>query len=109
MRHSVVGAGPGFQVDPAGLAGMAGRVGRAYDDFGGAVVGFREGGGSFPSAFGEFGVGDAWTSFNAAWSSELDVTRSALAELIRKVSTTAQRYEEAEATVIASVHQAGAP
>lgn len=101
------GTGPDFGVDPAALAGVGGQIGRAYDDFGGAVADFHGGAGAGPGGFGDVGVADAWAAFNAAWSNELGVTRAALAELVEKVSATARRYEENEAAVIAAVNQIG--
>ena len=101
------GGGVGFRVDPAGLTGVAGQVGKAYDDLNGAIADFHGGDGLPPDAFGDSGVADAWVAFSAAWSHELSLTREALAELVRKVSTTAQRYEEGEAAIVASVNRAG--
>jgi hypothetical protein len=108
MRGVKAGLGTGFGVDPAALAGVSGQIGKAYDDVGGAVADFRASEGLSPEVLGDFGVGDAWAGFNAAWSNELDVTRAALAELVGKVSATAQRYEENEAAIIASVNRVGA-
>lgn len=87
--------GDGFTVDPARLDGLAGALGRCYDDFNAATGEFARGGSeSGARAFGD--LRDAWTSFNDAWSNELLTTKTAIAELIGKVSSAADTYRDAE-------------
>lgn len=85
-------AGDGFAVDPAGLDGVAGQLGRCYDDFDAASEEFTRGGPA--SAFGD--VRDAWSGFDDAWTAELLTTKTAIAELIGKVSSTADTYRDTE-------------
>lgn len=82
--------GSGFEVDPAGLRGAAGKLGTAYDDFQ-AVVGDFTTAGSFDGGlFGD--VQGAWSSFDRAWSYEVTTANAAIAELIQKVSATSDIY-----------------
>ena len=100
--------GSDFQVDPARLGGVAGELGRAYDDFNTAIVdddmAYTD-----PSAFGDAAVGQAWQAFDRAWASEMSTCAEALAELVRNVETTAQRYQETEHAVTAGFVGIGAP
>lgn len=87
--------GDGFIVDPAKLDGLAGTLGRCYDDFNAATGEFARGASeSGAQAFGD--LRDAWTSFNDAWSNELLTTKTAIAELIGKVSSAADTYRDTE-------------
>jgi uncharacterized protein YukE len=99
--------GSGFQVDPAQLSGVAGELGRAYDDFNTAIVdddmAYTD-----PSAFGDQAVGQAWQAFDSAWTSEMADYAAALAEMERNVETTAQRYQETEQAVTQSFRGIGA-
>jgi len=99
--------GGDFQVDPAQLGGVAGQLGKAYDDFDTAIVDYDTVGVD-QSAFGDSTVGQAWTAFNAAWGSEMSVYLEALAEMVRNVSTTAQRYQETETAVTRNLTRIGA-
>lgn len=84
--------GDGFEVDPARLDGVAGELGRCYDDFSEAAQEFSRGGSG--SSFGA--IQGAWASFDSAWSDELLTTKTAIAELIGKVSSTADTYRDAD-------------
>jgi hypothetical protein len=111
--------GSDFQVDPEQLGGVAGELGRAYDDFQTAIVddgmAFTE-----PSAFGDaavgqawqaFGdaaVGQAWQAFDGAWTGEMAEVSAALAEMVRNVETTAQRYRETEQAITRNLNGIGA-
>ncbi|HJD80943.1 type VII secretion target [Kitasatospora aureofaciens] len=55
------------------------------------------------SAFGEFGMDQAWSAFDSNWSKELHITRRAVAELAGKVSRTSGNYRAAEARVASSM------
>lgn len=85
-------SGDGFAVDPARLDGVAGQLGRCYDDFSAAAGEFAGGGPA--QVLGD--VRDAWTGFDNAWTNELLTTKTALAELIGKVSSTADTYRDTE-------------
>jgi hypothetical protein len=101
--------GSDFQVDPAGLTGVAGQLGRAYDDFNTVIVdyyGAADADGS--NVFGDPTVGQAATAFNTAWGAEFEVYVEAIAEMVRNVSTTAQRYQETERAVTQNLHGIGA-
>jgi uncharacterized protein YukE len=101
------GGDPDFQVDPAQLSGVAGDLGRAYDDFNTAIadddLAYTD-----PSAFGDQPVGQAWQSFDEAWSSEMSTYQQALVEMVRNVETTAQRYQETEQAVTQNFLRVGA-
>ncbi|HEY3867797.1 MAG TPA: hypothetical protein VGM10_05585 [Actinocrinis sp.] len=99
------GGGSGFQVDPASLSGVAGQLGRVYDDYNTVIADFYDSLCYSADAFGDSGVGQAWTAFNTAWGSELSVDSDALAEAVRKVSTSAQLYQETEDNVTAAVNR----
>ncbi|MBO0806198.1 MAG: hypothetical protein J2P25_24385 [Nocardiopsaceae bacterium] len=90
--------GDGFEVDPARLHGVAGELGSCYDDFCAVSEEFARGGsGSAVSGSAVFGdVGSAWSSFDNAWTNELLTTKTAIAELIGKVSSTADTYRDVE-------------
>ena len=85
----------GFIVDPAELGGVAGQIGKAYDDLTTAIT--RYSGHESPSP-GDFGseVASAWSNFDDAWAKELDVLRLALMEMISKVHSAAAGYAGAE-------------
>jgi uncharacterized protein YukE len=99
--------GSDFQVDPEQLGGVAGELGRAYDDFQTAIVddgmAFTE-----PSAFGDAAVGQAWQAFDGAWTGEMAEVSAALAEMVRNVETTAQRYRETEQAITRNLNGIGA-
>lgn len=100
--------GSGFQVDPASLSGVAGQLGRAYDDYNNVIVDFFGTACYGADVFGDAGVGQAWTAFNDAWTNELNLSSAALAEAVEKVSTSAQLYQETEDSVTGIMKRAGA-
>jgi hypothetical protein len=93
------GGSDGFSVDPASLDGAAGQLGRAYDDLGVAMRVYDADSDQPGTAFGDFGVPDAWVAFDADWALELKTTHTALAELIRKVEQTSRNYRTADQNV----------
>jgi hypothetical protein len=99
--------GGGFQVDPAQLGGVAGQLGRAYDDFGTAMTDYAGAACYAPAAFGDFGMGPAWSNFDGAWSAEMAVLDAAIAELITKVDTTKANYTDNEGDVAGSFDTIG--
>jgi uncharacterized protein YukE len=99
--------GSDFEVDPAQLGGVAGQLGRAYDDFNAAIAD-DEAVHTDPSAFGDQAVGQAWQAFDAAWAGEMSMYAEALAETVRNVETTAQRYRETEQAVTQNLRGIGA-
>lgn len=98
------GGGDGFEVDPAQLGGVAGQLGRAYDDFNTAITDYGGTACYAESDFGDFGVGPAWSTFNGAWAGEMNVLSSALSELIHKVDTTRANYSANESHVAGMFH-----
>ena len=100
--------GADFQVDPALLGGVAGELGRAYDDFNTAIadddMAYTD-----PSAFGDQAAGQAWRAFDGAWATEMAEYAEALAEMVRNVETTAQRYRETEHAATQNFLRIGAP
>lgn len=101
------GGGDGFQVDPAGLGGVAGQLGRAYDDFDTAITDYAGTACYSQADFGDFGMGAAWSNFDGAWAGEMDVLDEALAELIQKVNTTKANYTDNESGVAGSFDRIG--
>jgi hypothetical protein len=101
------GGGDGFSVDPASLSGVAGQVGRAYDDYNTVIVYFC--GADVPSGteLGQDGVPAAWSAFESAWSAELSTTSLALAELTRKLQATSDNYRANEAKVAEGIAGVG--
>jgi Excreted virulence factor EspC, type VII ESX diderm len=102
-----VGDPSDFSVDPAALGGVAGRLGRAYDDMNQAVADYTGSVCHSPAAFGSATIGRAWSAFDGAWALELGVFTEAIAELIKKVETTAQNYRETDSAVRAQVGSVG--
>lgn len=101
------GGGDGFQVDPAQLGGVAGQLGHAYDDFNTAITDYAGTACYSQSDFGDFGMGAAWSDFDGAWAGEMNVLDSAIAELIKKVTTTAGNYSDNEDNVAGSLKRIG--
>ncbi len=101
------GGGEGFDVDPAQLDGVAGQLGRAYDDFDKAITDYAGTACYAQSDFGDFGVGPAWTNFDGALASEMSVLGEALAELIRKVDSTSANYRDNEHEVAGAFAKIG--
>jgi hypothetical protein len=85
----------GFRVDPALLSGVAGQVGKGYDDLTTAISQYGQG----SSAPGDFGseVASAWSNFDNAWARELNAVRLALMEMTSNFHTSAAGYASAEA------------
>ncbi len=110
MRTNPVDGSGGllFQVDPASLSGAAGQLGQAYDDMNTAIAYYASAGTSAPAAFGDFGMADAWSSFDSAWSDELSVTAAALQELSQKVAASSVVYTHNESRTVSSFHAVGA-
>ena len=102
------GGSDGFSVDPASLSGVAGQVGRAYDDYDTVIVYFC-GTGDTPSGteLGQDGVPAAWSAFESAWGAELSTTSLALAELTRKLQATSENYSTNEAKVAGAIAGVG--
>ncbi|HEX3790789.1 MAG TPA: type VII secretion target [Pseudonocardiaceae bacterium] len=101
------GGGSGFGVDPAQLKGVAGQLGKAYDDVNTAITDFSGSECLDAAVFGDFGMGPAWSAFDSAWASELSVTGAAISELITKVSTTADNYRNTDDRIAAGFTAAG--
>lgn len=101
------GGGDGFQVDPAALGGVAGQLGRAYDDFDSAITDYAGTACYSQADFGDFGMGPAWSNFDGAWAAEMDVLDEAIAELIQKVDATKANYTENEDNVAGSFDKIG--
>lgn len=103
------GGGDGFAVDPATLSGVAGTLGKTYDDLGEGNADLMSTvyAGDDDSVFGDPDVVTAWNSFTSAILSEFDEDTTAVAELITKLLTTAQRYTEADSGVADQFTAAG--
>lgn len=101
------GGGDGFQVDPASLGGAAGQLGRAYDDFDTAITDYAGTACYSQQDFGDFGMGPAWSNFDGAWAGEMGVLNSAIAELIKKIDSTAANYTENESGIADSFDRIG--
>jgi uncharacterized protein YukE len=101
------GGGSGFQVDPAELKGAAGQLGRAHDDMNVAITDYDGSVCTAPAAFGDFGMADAYSAFNSAWSAELSVTSEAIDELATKVTTTADNYQASDRENAQNIAKAG--
>ena len=108
MREPPSGDGSGFNVDPATLSGVAGLLGSAYDELNAAFGSMIDGSDADVSVFGDPDVVQPWSDFCTDYFAELQVDSAALAELISKLMTTAQRYQETEANVTGAVKGAGA-
>lgn len=102
------GGGDGFEVDPAQLGGVAGQLGRAYDDFNTAITDYAGTACYAQSDFGDFGMGPAWANFDGAWASEMNVLSEAIEELIKKVDTSANNYRDNEDEVAGSFDKVAA-
>lgn len=66
------GGGSGFEVDPAQLAGVAGQLGKAYDDFTTAMNDYIGDECYDPAVFGDSGMAAAWSGHE---HSRVDVRR----------------------------------
>lgn len=85
----------GFSVDPATLHGVAGQIGKAYDDLNTAISQYCGPEQGTPGVFGSE-VSAAWTNFNGAWSQEFNVLGLAIQEMIGKVGGAALGYQAAD-------------
>ena len=110
MREPDPGGGSGFAIDPATLTGVAGELGTSYDDLNTASADLvaTAYAGDDNSVFGDPDVVSAWNGFCSAYLSEFDEDVAALAELINKLLTTAQKYAETEANVTGTISGSGA-
>src|SRR5580658_9048284 len=106
MREPMPGGG--FAVDPATLTGVAGQLGTAYDDLNTAFGDILSSSSADASVFGDPDVAGPWGDFCSDYFAEVQEDVNALSELIEKLLTTAQRYQETEADVTGSVTGAGA-
>ena len=95
MRAPIEGGTPDFAIDPAGLSGVAGKVGKVYDDADATSTAVYRASLS-ATAVGDADVAAACADFQRAWETESAVTVAALAEFVRKVSTAAQLYQETD-------------
>ena len=102
------GGGAGFAVDPATLTGVAGTLGAAHDELNATFVDVVNGSSVDAEVFGDPEVAGSWGDFSSAYLVELQEDINALSELVNKLLTTAQRYEEAEASVTGAVKGASA-
>ena len=89
--------GTEFFVDPAGLHGIAGEVGRVYDDVNTALTDWAATVDLSVEELGDPGLASAYSGFMRAWSEETNLGESALGELVKKVSTAKQLYLENDA------------
>ncbi|MFB7377311.1 type VII secretion target [Kitasatospora purpeofusca] len=101
-------AGPdGYRVNVAGLNGVAEQLGRTATDIAEAKTAYAGSVCYASTAFGEFGVDRAWSSFDSAWSKEIGVTQRALEELSQKMATTTANYRNTEHAVASGLVPAG--
>jgi hypothetical protein len=103
-----LGDGTGFDVDPAQLSGVAGQLGKVYDDYNTALADFDSGPCVADGVYGDSGVAQAANSCFGAWAQELSFTQSALHEMVEKVSTSAQLYQETESTITGNLRRVAA-
>ncbi|MFI6843920.1 type VII secretion target [Kitasatospora sp. NBC_00085] len=104
---SGAGGAGGYGVSLAGLSGVSDQLGKTATDIATAKTAYAGSVCYASTAFGEFGMDQAWAAFDAAWSKEIEVTQRALDELSQKMSTTTQNYRNAEKAVTASLVPAG--
>jgi hypothetical protein len=97
--------GTGFDVDPAQLTGIAGRMGKVYDDYDTALADFESAPCVADGVYGDSGVAQAADSCFSAWAQELSFTLSALQEMVEKVSTSAQLYQETESAITGNLRR----
>ncbi|MCG6495987.1 type VII secretion target [Kitasatospora sp. A2-31] len=100
------GAG-GYSVNVAGLHGVSEALSKTATDIAEAKTAYAGGLCYASTAFGEFGMDHAWSSFDQNWSKEIDVTQRALDELAQKMSTTTANYRNTEKALAASLAPAG--
>ncbi|MFI9326874.1 type VII secretion target [Kitasatospora sp. NPDC052868] len=101
------GGSDGYRVNVAGLNGVTEQLNKTATDIAAAKTAFAGSVCYASTAFGEFGMDKAWSSFDVAWSKEISVTQRALDELSQKMATTTTNYRNAEKAVTASLVTAG--
>ncbi|WP_406111700.1 type VII secretion target [Kitasatospora purpeofusca] len=111
---TVNGSGPGgsagqngYHVNVGGLNGIAEQLGRTATDIAQARTAYAGSVCYASTAFGEFGMDRAWSSFDSAWSKEIGVAQRALEELSQKMATTTANYRDTEHTVTSALVPAG--
>lgn len=97
----------GFSVDPALLAGLAGKVGDVYDGVFTAVNQFTD---QAPDPPGDLGseVADQWKKWQPTFEQELTALKDAVGGMISKILSTGTNYETAERVNQAAAQSAGA-
>jgi len=88
--------GTEFFVDPAGLHGIAGEVGRVYDDVNTALTDWIAAVALSAEELGDADLASDYSRFMQAWSQETNLNESALGELVKKVSTANQLFQETD-------------
>ena len=83
-----------FFVDPAGLQGVAGEVGRVYDDVNTALADWANAVVLSAEELGDPDLASTYSGFMQAWSAETNLSESALGELVKKVSSAKQLFLE---------------
>jgi hypothetical protein len=88
--------GTEFFLDPAGLDGIAGDVGRVYDDVNTALTDWPDA--VFLSAedLGDPDLASTYSGFMKAWIEKTNLDESALGEVVKKVSTAKQLFLETD-------------
>lgn len=98
------GGGNGFTVDAVQLNEVARQLGRAYDDMNTALANYGGASCYDASAFGDFGMRDAWSGFDSNWAGELSTISQAIDELSTKVVATTNNYTSTEGGVTDVFH-----
>ncbi|MBV6700209.1 hypothetical protein KV557_24410 [Kitasatospora aureofaciens] len=93
----------GYTVQLDALDGVVGALHNVATDLASANLAYTAQVCYVSTAFGEFGMDQAWATFDGNWSQELHVTQRAVDELVQKVSTTSGNYRAAEAKLAASM------
>ncbi|MGF6889194.1 uncharacterized protein YukE [Nocardia sp. GAS34] len=88
--------GTEFALDPAGLQGVAGQVGRVYDDVNDAITDWSDAIALSAQALGDPKLASVYSGFVQVWSPETNATGLALGELVKNLSTAKQLYEETD-------------
>ncbi|MER7672454.1 type VII secretion target [Kitasatospora sp. NPDC096128] len=97
-----------YTVQPDALDGVATALANVAADLSSADLAYLGQVTYDASAFGEFGMDQAWSSFDGNWSKELHITQRAVTELAQKVSRTSGNYRAAEAKAASSMTPARA-
>jgi uncharacterized protein YukE len=97
------GGSTGYQVDTQAMDAVAGSLGQVSGDLQKASAAYTAPVCYNSSVFGEFGVDQAWNTFDMDWAAELKVTQRAVDELQQNVTTTTANYRTAESAVTASL------